>query len=518
MTLLVTSLRVDTLTDVERLSPQAWSGGAEAVELRIDTYRDAPESLAAYLAKHADQTWILTCRAKSEGGRFAGNDGERIALLCQARGRNDTYIDFEWSHWRGLSADLRSSLPRGTEEKPRTGLILSTHDSTGVPLHLTQLVEEMLAVRQATIVKIAFAGHSINDNFPALDLMHQHGRRIIAICMGEMGLMSRVLARKLGAAATYCSLSEDLPTAAGQVTLRQMLGLYRFAEISPTTKLFGVIGCPVAHSMSPLLFNHWFTRHGIDAVYFPLPVDEHEQALRSFLDGCAKRPWLDVGGFSVTLPHKTAARQWVGSGAGASAARTDAVNTLVFTPGKKTTGYNTDCDAAIDSLTDVLACNRKDLKGLSIDVLGSGGVARAVVAGLQACGCNVTVFGRSADRTRELTHAFDAQPRPWNDRLARQGEVLINCTSIGMWPDGDETPMPPDSLAGCGLVFDVVYNPLQTRLMADAAAAGATTLGGLDMFVRQAARQLEYWTGVRPDLEEARQLVERDITGKRGDE
>ncbi|UCF34495.1 MAG: type I 3-dehydroquinate dehydratase [Phycisphaerales bacterium] len=518
MTLLVTSLRVDTLTDVERLCARARSGGAEAIELRIDTYRDPPESLAAYLAEHADRTWILTCRAKSEGGGFEGNDGERIALLCKARGRNDTYIDFEWSHWRGLSADLRSSLAGGTGAESRTDLILSTHDSTGVPLHLTQLVEEMLAVRQAAIVKIAFAGQSINDNFPALDLMRQHGRRITATCMGENGLMSRVLAGKLGAAATYCSLSEDLPTAAGQVTLRQMLDLYRFSEISAATKVFGVIGCPVAQSMSPLLFNHWFRRHGVDAVYLPLPVDEHEQTLRSFLDACVKRPWLNVGGFSVTLPHKTAARRWVGTGAGASAARTDAVNTLVFTPDKKTTGYNTDSEAAIDSMTNALGCDRTGLKGLSIDVLGSGGVARAVVAGLQACGSHVTLFGRSADRTRELARAFDAQPRPWIDRAARRGEALIHCTSIGMWPDVDETPMPPVSLAGCRLVFDVVYNPLQTRLMADADAAGATTLGGLDMFVRQAARQLEYWTGVRPDLEEARKLVERNITGKRGDE
>lgn len=458
-----------------------------------------------------------TCRAKSEGGRFEGNDGERIALLCKARGRNDTFIDFEWSHWHSLSADLRSSLAGGWEEASRTGLILSAHDFTSVPLHLTQLVEEMLAVRQASIVKIAFAGQSINDNFPALDLMHQRGRRIITVCMGEAGLMSRVLAKKLGAAATYCSLSEDLPTAPGQLTLEQMLDIYRFSGISAATKVFGVIGCPVAHSMSPLLFNHWFRRHGIDAVYLPLQVDEHEQTLRSFLDGCVRRPWLNVGGFSVTLPHKTAARQWVGSGAGASAARTDAVNTLAFTPGRKPTGYNTDSEAAIDSITNALGCDRPDLKGLSIDVLGSGGAARAVVAGLQACGCHVTVFGRSADRTRALARAFDAQPRPWNDRAARRGEVLINCTSIGMWPDVDETPMPPGSFAGCRLVLDVVYNPLQTRLMADTDAAGATTLGGLDMFVRQAARQLEYWTGVRPDLEAARQLVEREIIGKRAD-
>jgi 3-dehydroquinate dehydratase/shikimate dehydrogenase len=517
MTLLVTSLRTDTLTDVERLFAHAWSGGAGAIELRIDTSRDAPESLAAYLAQHPDRTWILTCRAKSEGGRFEGNDNERIALLRRACGGNDIYIDFEWSHWQRLSADLRSSLPGGTEEDSQTGLILSAHDFSGVPLHLTQLVEEMVAVQRASIVKIAFAGQSINDNFPALDLMHQHGRRIAAICMGETGLMSRVLARKLGAAATYCSLSQDQPTAPGQLTLRQMSDLYRFAEISAATKVFGVIGWPVAHSMSPLLFNHWFRRYGIDAVYLPLPVDEHERTMGSFLDGCVRRPWLDVGGFSITLPHKTAARQWVGSGAGASAARTNAVNTLVFTPGKKTTGYNTDSEAAIDSMTNAFGCDRTGLKGLSVDVLGSGGVGRAVVAGLQACGCDVTVFGRSADRTRELARAFDAQPRPWNDRAARRGEVLINCTNIGMWPDVDETPMPPGSLAGCRLVFDVVYNPLQTKLMADADASGATTLGGLDMFVRQAARQLEYWTGVRPDLEEARQLVEREITRNRGD-
>jgi shikimate dehydrogenase len=218
-----------------------------------------------------------------------------------------------------------------------------------------------------------------------------------------------------------------------------------------------------------------------------------------------------VGGFSVTAPHKTAARRWVGTGAGATAVRTGAVNTLVFTAGKKATGYNTDSDAALDSITSALGGARKDLAGLSADVLGAGGAARAVIAALQACGCRVTVFGRSPERTSRLAKQFDAEARPWDQRVKRRGEMLVNCTTVGMWPAIDESPMPADALAGCKLVFDVVYNPLETRLLRDATSAGAPTLRGLDMFIRQAAKQLEYWTGVRPDIESARQLVTQEI-------
>jgi len=519
MTLLVTCLAVDDMEEVRRLAGQAWARGAEAVELRLDTFRDSLATLAEYLAAHKERTWIITCRAADEGGRASGDADERLALLTEVARGCGGFVDFEWAHWRKATEQGRRKLLDAAADSPAKAptLILSTHDFSGVPLALTQIVETMRVAREAAVVKVAFQGHDISDNFPALDLMHRLGNRAIAVCMGEAGLISRVLAKKLGAWATYCSLSPEANTAPGQASLRQMLELYRFDRIDESTRVFGVIGNPVAHSMSPLLHNHWFARHGINAVFLPLMVDS-EQALRSFLDGCLTRPWLDVGGFSVTMPHKMGARRWVGTGAGATAVRTGVVNTLVFTAGKKATGYNTDSDAAIDSMTDALGCARNDLAGLSVDVLGTGGVARAVIAGLKACGCKVTVFGRSAERTLHLAKEFEAEALPWEKRTARRGELLVNCTNIGMWPTVDESPMPADAVVGRKLVYDVIYNPLETKLLRDAASAGTPVLGGLDMFVRQAAKQLEYWTGVRPDIESARQLVTQEILDRQRQE
>jgi shikimate 5-dehydrogenase len=167
-------------------------------------------------------------------------------------------------------------------------------------------------------------------------------------------------------------------------------------------------------------------------------------------------------------------------------------------------------------LADALGCSRIDLAGVRVDVLGTGGAARAVLYGLKEPGCTVTLYGRSADRTLRLAEQSGAVAAAWNERLQRDGDVLINCTTVGMWPDVDASPVPADALADCRLVFDLIYNPLETRLLRDAAGTGIKTLNGLDMFVRQAAVQFELWTGSSADLQDARGLIAHEITGQRG--
>jgi 3-dehydroquinate dehydratase/shikimate dehydrogenase len=262
--------------------------------------------------------------------------------------------------------------------------------------------------------------------------------------------------------------------------------------------------------MSPLLFNRWFADAGINSVYLPMRVGAKGDGLAHFLDGCVDRPWLDVGGFSVTIPHKVAACAWVGEGADSLSQRIGAINTLVF-EGDRPTGYNTDCYAAITSMCDALRCDRSDLAGLTVDVLGPGGAARAIVEGLREIGCRVTVYGRTPQRTQQFAEECEATAAAWEDRGQRRSDVLINCTPVGMWPKVNESPMPADSLSGCRLVFDLIYRPLETILLNDAAMAGCTTLNGLDMFVRQAAMQFELWTSRTPDLQQARDLVTREI-------
>ncbi len=289
-----------------------------------------------------------------------------------------------------------------------------------------------------------------------------------------------------------------------------MLELYRWSAMDAGTRVFGVLGDPVRHSMGPRLFNPWFADAGINAVYLPLLVSREGDCLERFLLGCRRRRWLDIGGFSVTLPHKAAVLHSTTISADRMALSIGAINTLVF-QGDEMKGYNTDCHAAIDSLANALGREPRDLSQMTFDVLGTGGAARAILAGLQSFGCPVTVYGRSPQRTAEISAAFSCTPAPWNQRTKRNGEILINCTNVGLGPAVDDSPMPEGSFKGCHLVFDLIYHPLETKLLRQAARAGALVLNGLDMFVRQAAMQFELWTSQTPDRSIAVERVTRAL-------
>ncbi len=513
MTLLVTSILAEDVGELASRAERAWAGGADAVEMRMDAFEGDPSAIAEFLKSQPNRTWIVTCRSAQEGGSFRGDTMERVSrLIAAARGTN-AHVDFELADWR-RSDNIRQKI--GLAAAASSGevrrLILSSHDFAGRPQSLEAIVAEIIDDHQA-VAKVAYRGVHIEDSLAALDAMHKHGSSVMAVCMGEEGLWTRVLARKLNAFGSFCTLAADEATAPGQLTLEEMTKLYRWQSIDPSTKVYGVVGDPVAHSMSPFLFNRWFADAEINAVYASMRVGADGNGLARFLDGCMKRPWLDLGGFSVTIPHKAAARAWVGERADSLSQRIGVVNTLVF-DGDRPKGHNTDCYAAITSMCDALQCDRSDLMGLTVDILGAGGAAGAVVEGLCDFGCSVTVYGRTPQRTKQFAQVHDVLTADWKDRGRRRGEVLINCTPVGLWPKVSESPMPAESLAGCRLVFDLIYRPLQTKLLNDATRAGCTTLNGLDMFIRQAAMQFELWTGRTTDLRRAHEFVSREINSQ----
>lgn len=520
MTLLVVSVLAETVEEAAARSAAAWKQGAEAVELRIDHFRDDPADLAAFLCRQHDRTWIVTCRSAAEGGNSTDDAGVRVRRMAEAVRGTGALLDFESADWRDRP-EIRKAIESTIDtDKTRPHLILSAHEFSGASPDVRSLVDEALSAGPSVVAKVAYAAGHICESFAALDVMHDHGRRAVAICMGEDGSWTRLLAKKLGAFAGYAALSSDTTTAPGQFTIDELRNAFRWDEIGADTKVYGVLGDPVVHSMGPRLFNRWFDQCDINAIYLPLRIRPESGGLSRFLDECAKRPWLDIGGFSVTIPHKSAALAWAKDAADPMSQGIGAANAICF--GAGTSAYNTDCYAAISSLTSALACERVDLAGLTVDVLGAGGAARAVLYGLHEFGCRATVYARSAasccsppwkggDRGGLLAERFGFQARPWEDRVRRTGDVVINCTPIGMWPHVDATPLPADALRGCRLVFDLIYRPLHTKLLADATAAGCRTLNGLDMFVRQAATQFELWTGQSPDAASAREFLHHEI-------
>jgi 3-dehydroquinate dehydratase/shikimate dehydrogenase len=260
-----------------------------------------------------------------------------------------------------------------------------------------------------------------------------------------------------------------------------------------------------------LIHNRWFDEARVDAVYMPLRVKSGEGVASRFFDGCLARPWLDLGGLSVTIPHKAAVLEWLGDRADRTSQSIGAANTIVFR-NDGVSGFNTDVQAATASLCAALNRRPAELAGLTVDVLGTGGAARAVLSGLRDFGASVTVYGRSPERTRSIAHQFHAAPASWSERSTRTGEVVINCAGVGMWPDVDGAPLNVEQLTGSRLVFDLIYNPLETALLRNARSAGIATLNGLDMFVRQAAMQFELWTGKAPSTEQAMVLLEESLS------
>lgn len=504
MTLIIASVFVDTVADVELLAPPGDVRGPDVFELRIDTFREPQSALNNYLRSNQKHTWLITCRSHREGGRFAGDAIEAARNAMEAAQGTGAWVDIEYAAWQ-TSPQIQARICEQLQQNSTARVVLSHHTRTPPARPMADLIEEMLGAHPQAVAKVAYHAPHAADSFHALDLMHAYGRQVIAIAMGEAGAWTRVLAKKLGAMGTFVSAVR--PTAPGQWNVQDLRENFGWDRIDQETKVFGVVGDPVAHSLSPRLFNHWFQNHSLNAVYLPLRVGTDCNGIDGFLGECRLRPWLGVAGLSVTIPQKQTALRWAAAAADPMSREIGAVNTLMLS-GDSHAAYNTDSYAAVDSLAAVLGRNRSGLHGLTVDVLGAGGSARAVCHGLSEMGCKITVFARATRDAGDFAR-WGVTVRDWADRTAGSGDVVINCTPIGMWPNTDESPMPSDALRGRRLVFDLVYRPLRSKLLIEAEAAGTVTLGGLDMFIRQAATQLALWTGINPDTAAARDFLEQ---------
>ena len=252
--------------------------------------------------------------------------------------------------------------------------------------------------------------------------------------------------------------------------------------------------------MSPAIHNAAFAQAGLDAVYVPLRVEAGPGCFDRFMDAVMAAPWADFRGLSVTIPHKEAAFARVGAAnLDELSRRIGAANTIRIEPaggdaGATLRGWNTDYAGAIDALCGGMGIAREGLAGRTVAVLGAGGVARALVAALAYYDARVTVYNRTLARGERLAEEFGAAAAALEGLDRLQAEIVINCTSLGMHPSVDDTPLPRAALPNVRVVFDTIYNPIETRLLREARAAGCRTVSGLEMFVNQAAAQFELWT------------------------
>ncbi len=485
--------------------------GADAIELRLDhmTEVDLPTVMAAV---PNGVTVIATARDPAEGGVRPLDDGQRVATLLDAARLHPDYLDVELATWR-RSPEARERLeplldgPPGRPGQDRScRLILSAHDFDGRPADIDDRVTAIEA-EPCRVVKIVWQAESICDVYKCFELMRSSRKPVIAIAMGEAGVASRVLAKKFGAFLSFSAIDEGAGSAPGQVGIDVMTRLYRWDQIGPDTPVYGVIGCPIAHSMSPAIHNAAMAQRGIDGVYLPFRVEPGYENFEAFVRGAMDRAWMDLGGLSVTIPHKENALRLVGDAAEPLARQIGAVNTLVFNGPDEVRGLNTDYAGALDALTDTLDCKRTDLGGTRVAVLGAGGAGRGLVAALRHYNCAVTIYNRTYSRAEALAAEFECRAEPLENARSLDARIVVNTTSVGMHPNVDETPLPADALRPDMVVFDNVYNPMETRLLREAAEIGCQTVSGVDMFVNQAYAQFEAWTGRAAPRELMRDVV-----------
>jgi len=484
---------------MRRQMRQAVEAGADTVECRLD-YLDPPpdEDQLERLLADAPADVIVTNRPAEQGGRWDGPEPPRLRVLRDAAELGPAFVDLE------MEAD-REELPA------RAAVIASYHDFRECPANLDVLVSK-LSSTGAAVCKIAYQATGPEDALKAFDVLRACPRPTIALAMGEHGVMSRILAGKFGAFGTFAALAAGQESAPGQPTLAEMRQLYRWDAINEHTEVYGVIGCPVGHSMSPAIHNAAFGAAGLNAVYVPIRVEPGAENFNRFMDALLARPWTDFRGLSVTIPHKESALAYVGAeNCDQLARKIGAVNTISILPDGRLYGDNTDYAAAIDALCGKMAIQRTDLAARGVAVLGAGGAARALVAALAHHGANVTVYNRTVERAETLAAEFDGhngacRAQPLSNAAATDCQVIINCTPIGMHPNVGDCPLegiPP----AVQVVFDTIYNPVETKLLAMAKAADRITVSGVEMFVNQAVAQFEQWTKTPAPREQMRRVV-----------
>ncbi len=352
-------------------------------------------------------------------------------------------------------------------------------------------------------MKVVSTAHTLADNLAVLKLIEDRSlsAQVVGIAMGEEGLVSRVLGPRAGAAFTFASLDDGAETAPGQVTTRTLRELYHFDRLGPATRVFGVAGNPIAHSLSPLMHNAAFGHERVDAVLLPLKVRALADLLTMLLD-------LPMSGAAVTMPLKQEVLPHL-SQMDPLTERIGACNTLRIGADGKLYGFNTDVAGVVRPLE-----KRMRLKGARVAVLGAGGAARAAVFGLADAGAEVFIVNRTHEHAVKLAKAAGARALKHAQLAKSQFDVLINSTPCGMAGSNQPLPLAENEL-NAGLVFDMVYNPLNTPLLKLAESRGIPVIGGVEMFVQQGARQFEIWTGKPAPEAEMLRVVEAALRKRR---
>lgn len=470
--------------------------GAKLVELRLD-YIDNTVGVQR-LVKDRPGPVIISCRRVRDGGKFDGEEEQRLTLLRSAIAEGVEYVDLE--------EDIAGSIPRFGDTKR----IVSLHDFHKTPDDL-QEIHQRLARLDPDVIKICTTANHPHDNVRMMRLVKSSKVPTVGLCMGDIGVPTRILAGKFGAPFSFATFHHERALAPGQLSYQQMTEVYHYDQINAQTEVYGVIADPVGHSLSPLIHNTAFHELKLNKVYIPLRIPPED--LAQFLE---EAPEMGIRGLSVTIPHKEATIKSLHK-VDQAVKGIGATNTVIF-DGDQRSGYNTDYRAAMESLERAIReDNDQDnpLKGRKVLILGAGGVGKAIAYGVIQRGADVVLTDGRVEVAKELAQRLKCSSTEWARRHSISADVVVNCTPVGMHPNVDDTPFDSRHLRDGMVVFDAVYNPENTLLIKEARARGCKVVTGVDMFVLQARLQFKLFTGQAGPANLMRDVIKRATAAAR---
>ncbi len=446
------------------------------VEFRLDYVKNPAQALPAlkkFFSYHPEVVAIATCRRANNGGKYKGSVASQVDVLGKAAGCGCQLVDIE--------LESASTLKPAELEKLRSkaGLILSYHD-----FRATRKLEETfekIKAYPADFYKLVSTATSLHDNVLMMKFLEKasHDHSVVGVCMGEQGIISRVLALRAGSVFTFAAATEGEETGPGQIAAKTLRDVYRIEQVDAATKVYGVAGDPVSHSLSPAMMNAAFRRENVNAVYLAL----HAKTISDLL-ACVRE--IPIHGLSVTMPYKEEIVKYLDNHDPLTQ-KTGACNTVVRGADGRLFGFNTDVSGVVRPLE-----QRISLNGAKVLVLGAGGAARSAVFGLKQRGAEVYILNRTPATAQKLARQAKAKVIKRADLKKIKPDVIINATPVGMG-NGKESPLSEKEIEA-RYVLDMVYQG-ETRFTKLAKAKGATVIPGYEMFVQQGARQFEIWTG-----------------------
>jgi 3-dehydroquinate dehydratase / shikimate dehydrogenase len=485
---------------------------ADIVELRLDCLaegeHDTAVSLLAGQLLSADVPIILTLRSREQGGRNSIDHEARRRFWTSFQDLpSNCLIDLELD----LVLEFAARKTRAEPWLDWSRVICSHHDFRSVPADLEEIYERMAAT-PARVLKIAVQAEDATDGlqiFALLDRARRDSREMIAIAMGPAGIITRILGPSHGSFLTYGSLDDDNATAPGQLLAKQLRDGFRIKQIDDKTQVMGIIGKPVGHSLSPYVHNAAFAAAQINAVYIPFEVVDAARFIRRMAHPRSRELEWRLSGLSVTAPHKSTVldqMDWLDP----VAKKIGAVNTIVARE-NELHGYNTDAAGFLEPLRHKFG----SLKDARCSIIGAGGGARAAMWALRNAGAQVALFVRDPGKARHVSEEFAIEAQSLSSAAFDGFEIVVNATPVGTRGSREhETVATANQFRGVRLAYDLVYNPIETRFLREARAAGAETLGGIEMLLAQAIEQFKLWTGKDPDPEVMRSAAMHALSSR----